>query len=160
MFSAWIDSIQMKVDSALRSAVWMLVMAAALFAALICGAAILFLWISKNYGVIEAWIALGGGFVMIALLALTANAISRSRTRHREVLANAAGRHSAPGARFLNDPSSLLKDPAALLTGLQIIRIVGVRRLVPLLLVGGVAAGLLMSRNKEPDEPEYPAPAE
>lgn len=159
MFSALIDGVQMKVDATLRSIVWMIVMAGALFAALICGAAVLFIWISQNYGVVEAWMALGAGFIMVALFALTANAISKSRARRREILANAATRHSTPGARFLNDPSSLLKDPATVLTGLQIVRFIGVRRLVPLLLIGGVAAGLLMNRNAE-DEPDYPAPAE
>jgi hypothetical protein len=159
MFGALFDSVQMKVDATVRSIVWMLVMAGALFSALICGAAILFLWISQNYGVVEAWMALGAGFLTVALFALIAGAISKSRARRREVLANAATRHSAPGARFLNDPSSLLKDPATILTGLQIIRFIGVRRLLPLLLVGGVAAGFLLNRGEE-NEPDYPAPAE
>jgi hypothetical protein len=160
MFSALIDSVQMKVHATLRSVVWTLVMAAALFAAVICGAAVLFLWLSQNYGVVEAWMALGAGFVMIALFALIANAISKGRARRREILANAATRHSAPGARLLNDPVSLLKDPAMLLTGLQIVRIIGIRRILPLLLVGGVAAGFLLNRNDQADEPDYPAPAE
>lgn len=161
MFSALVDSVQMKVDSTLKSVVWTLVMALALFAALICGAAILFLWLSQNYGVMEAWTALAGGFFLIAMLAVTAKAVSKSRSRRREILSNAATRHSVPGAGLLNDPSSLLKDPAMIITGLQIIRFIGVRRLVPLLLVGGVAAGFLMNRNSEAvDDPDYPAPAE
>lgn len=161
MFSALIDSVQAKVDSVLRSVVWIAVMVAALFAAVICGAAILFLWLSQTYGVMEAWMALAGGFVLIALIALTASSVSKSRGRRREILANAATRHSVPGASFFNDPSSLLKDPAMLLTGLQIVRFIGVRRLLPLLLVGGVAAGFLLTRNGEDSLPEdHPAPAE
>ena len=51
---------------------------------------------------------------------------------------------------------SLLTDPALVATSLQIVRIVGVKRLLPILAVGGLALGLLASRSNAGDQ----APAE
>ncbi len=158
MIGPLLDDVKFKVDSTLRSIVFGAMVAAALGAASICGAVVLFLWVSQNYGVMEAWTALGGLFFAMAIVGLIALAASRGRVRRRmKVDRAAAAEHSAKTPNFMQDPSSLLKDPAMLLTGLQIVRMIGIRRLLPLLLVGGVAAGFLLTRNEEPD---HPAPAE
>lgn len=48
---------------------------------------------------------------------------------------------------------SALADPMVLAAGLQIVRTVGVKRLLPLLAIGGIAFGLMASRaNAEPTE--------
>jgi hypothetical protein len=49
--------------------------------------------------------------------------------------------------------NSLLADPAMLAIALQVVRAVGIKRLVPILAVGGVALGFLASRG-------HAAPAE
>ena len=41
-------------------------------------------------------------------------------------------------------------------TGIQLVRAIGVKRLIPILAVGGLALGLMASRNAQRDE----APAE
>ena len=38
-------------------------------------------------------------------------------------------------------------DPAMVAVGIQVVRAVGIRRLVPILAVGGVALGLLAARG-------------
>ena len=40
----------------------------------------------------------------------------------------------------------MLADPMLLATGLQIVRAVGIKRLLPILAIGGVALGLMASR--------------
>jgi hypothetical protein len=42
---------------------------------------------------------------------------------------------------------SMLADPMVVAAGLQIIRAIGVRRLIPILAVGGLALGFLASRG-------------
>jgi hypothetical protein len=49
-----------------------------------------------------------------------------------------------------------LADPMLVAAGIQVIRAIGVRKLVPILAVGGLALGLLASRNSSVDQ----APAE
>ena len=41
-------------------------------------------------------------------------------------------------------------------TGIQVLRVIGVKKLIPILAVGGLALGLLASRNSSADQ----APAE
>jgi hypothetical protein len=43
--------------------------------------------------------------------------------------------------------SRMLQEPAVLLTGLQLVRILGARNILPVILLGAVAGGLLMGRN-------------
>jgi purine nucleoside phosphorylase len=42
---------------------------------------------------------------------------------------------------------SALADPMLVAAGLQVIRAIGVKRLIPILAVGGLALGFLASRN-------------
>ena len=42
---------------------------------------------------------------------------------------------------------SALADPMLVAAGLQVIRAIGVKRLIPILAVGGIALGFLASRN-------------
>jgi hypothetical protein len=51
---------------------------------------------------------------------------------------------------------SALADPMLVATGIQLVRAIGVKRLIPILAVGGIALGLMASRSTRHDE----APAE
>jgi hypothetical protein len=62
---------------------------------------------------------------------------------------------AAPRAKAAAHP--LLADPMLVATGLQIVRAVGVKRLIPILAVGGLALGLMAGRNSHANEQ---APAE
>ncbi|MEY9373169.1 hypothetical protein ABIE83_007787 [Bradyrhizobium diazoefficiens] len=48
--------------------------------------------------------------------------------------------------------ASMLADPMLLATGLQIVRAIGVRRLLPILAIAGVALGIMASRTSVSDE--------
>ena len=47
---------------------------------------------------------------------------------------------------------SMLADPMLLATGLQIVRAIGMKRLLPILAIGGVALGIMASRAGMSDE--------
>ena len=50
----------------------------------------------------------------------------------------------------------MLADPMVVAAGLQLIRTIGIKKLIPLLAVGGLALGLMVNRNHAADQ----APAE
>jgi hypothetical protein len=45
-----------------------------------------------------------------------------------------------------------LSDPMVLAAGLQIVRTIGIKRIIPLLALGGVAFGLMAHRNSAAKE--------
>jgi hypothetical protein len=101
--------------------------------AFLCAAA--FVAVLDRYGPIVACLAGAAVFFIVALVASGIYLV-----RKRQLRAQAAARAKAT-------THSLLTDPALLATGLQIVRLVGVKRLIPLLAVGGLALGLLASRG-------------
>jgi hypothetical protein len=50
----------------------------------------------------------------------------------------------------------MLADPMVVAAGLQIVRSIGIKKLIPLLAVGGLALGLMATRSHAADQ----APAE
>ena len=113
----------------------------AIAAGFLCAAA--FVFVLENYGPVAACLALAGIFVLIAVIAGVIYAI-----RRRQLQAQAR-RQRARAAQ-------LLADPVVLTTGLQIVRAIGLKRLLPLIAIGGVALGFLATRSSARDE----APAE
>lgn len=157
MFGSLFDDLKFKVDGMLRLAVAGAIAAAAGVVAFFCFAVALFLWVQDTYGTLEAWLALASLFLAIAIVC----AIMMSVIRRRPAMRREAPRPApAPSAA-----KSLLQDPAILLTGLQIVRVLGVRGILPIVLLGAVAGGLLMSRNGHSaearhDQAEYEAGAD
>jgi hypothetical protein len=112
--------------------------AAAAFALLItaiflCAAG--FIFMLQRYGPIEACLA--GAAVFLVLTAIAAGSYM-ARRHQMKVRAELAARKAA---------RNLLTDPATLAIGLQLVRAIGVKRLVPILAIGGVALGLLAARG-------------
>ena len=68
MIGALFDDLKHKVDGMLKLAVAGAVVSAAAMAAFICFVVALFLWTQQNYGTLEAWLALGGLFILVAAL--------------------------------------------------------------------------------------------
>jgi thiamine monophosphate synthase len=46
-----------------------------------------------------------------------------------------------------------LSDPMVLAAGLQIVRTIGLKRIVPIIAIGGIALGLMASRRQGDAEP-------
>jgi hypothetical protein len=136
-----LDDLKRRVDGALKIAVAGAVAAAAATAAFACLAIVLFLWTQQNYGTMEAWLALAGLFAAVAAIG--------------GIVVLAVRRRAPPArrepARELNAFARLLQEPAVLLTGLQLARGLGVRGLLPLLVLAAVAGGVMTSRNGRSD---------
>ncbi len=135
------------IDAALRTAVYGSVAAAAGVAAFLFFVIAAFLWTQQHYDTIVACGVGAGLFLLVALVALTMLAISRRRAaRAEQEAANAV-----PG---------WLADPATLLMAAQIVRAIGIPRLLPLAIAAITAFGAAdlvkgrarASKRRTPDE--------
>jgi hypothetical protein len=127
------DELKARVDAALKIAVAGAIAAAAAVAAFVCFAAVLFLWVLEQYGLIEAWLALAALFAIVALIGVLLAVTARRRWPR-------------PGSRDTATVLRWLQEPAVVVAGLRTVQALGPRRLLPLILIGGVAAGFVMSR--------------
>jgi hypothetical protein len=89
-----------------------------------------FVWAEKNYGTVEAALLLGAIFLLIAGSILLAAWVYYRRSREHEQVATAS---SPP----------LWKDPAILSVGIELVRIVGIRRIIPVIALGAAIAAAL-----------------
>ena len=144
MFQRIIDDFKASASSAMRLSSLAAIAGIALFIALsfLCAAA--FIAVMDAYGLVYACLACAAMFLLVALIVIAVYAMLK-----RQAEARAAERAKSAA-------HSLLADPMLLATGLQIVRAVGVKRLLPILAVGGLALGLLAGRSQARDE----APAE
>jgi hypothetical protein len=144
MLQRMIDDLRVSTGTAVRQTSLAAMAAIALFitTAFLCAAA--FIAVLDHYGPVEACFAGAAIFFVVTLIAAGTYLM-----RKRQIEARAAARAKAAA-------SSLLADPALIVTGIQIVRALGVKRLLPILAVGGLALGLMASRNQAGDQ----APAE
>jgi hypothetical protein len=143
MFARMIDDFKESTRSALRLTSLAAAMGAAVFIAIsfLCAAA--FVYVFQTYGPIQACLTGAGIFLLVALVA-AGFYIARTRAQARVAEAPKSAVHSA------------LSDPILVAAGIQVIRAIGIKKLIPILAVGGLALGFLASRNTSVDE----APAE
>jgi hypothetical protein len=135
MLTGLLDDLKRKVDGALKIAVAGAIAAAAAIAAFVCLSVVLFLWMQQNYGTMEAWLALAALFASVAAIG---------------GIVVLAVRRRSPPPRQPREPAAfarLLQEPAVLVTGLQLVRGLGVRGLLPLLLLAVIAGGVMTGRN-------------
>jgi hypothetical protein len=118
-----------RIDAAMRAIVYGSIAAAAGMAAFLFLAVAAFFWIQQHYDTIIASGAVGGLFLLVAVIALLALAISRRRAAE-------ARRESSANAM-----PAWLADPAILIAATQIVRSIGVSRLLSIVVAGAVAFG-------------------
>ena len=137
MFKKMLDELKNTVSASLRSA--SLAAAAALTGVVtlgfLCAAA--FVHILDRYGPIEACLA-GAGAFFVVTLALVVGRLLLVRRAERRAAAKSAMKVA-------------LTDPMVIAAGLQVIRAVGIKRLVPLVALAGIALGL-MARSTRPTQ--------
>lgn len=92
-----------------------------------------FIRISVDYGPIEASLACAGLFVVLTAILAIAYAVTTARHRREEEARRAAAATSSALA---------LADPRIILLALQVVQAIGLRRLMPLLAVGGAGLAL------------------
>jgi ABC-type transport system involved in multi-copper enzyme maturation permease subunit len=107
----------------------------------LCAAA--FISVLEKYGPVQACLAGAGVFFLLTLTAAVSYWAYRRELRREARVAAERAAKAAP---------SMLADPMLLATGLQIVRAVGVKRLLPILAIGGVALGIMASRASAADE--------
>ena len=108
--------------------------------AFLCAAA--FMFVLAKYGPIEACLAGAAVFLVVALLSAGSYMVRKHQIKVKAEQEAKSAAHS------------LLADPAMVAIGFQIVRAIGIKRLVPLLAVAGVAVGLLAARgNAQAEEP-------
>jgi hypothetical protein len=88
-------------------------------------------WLATEFGSIFAALIMAGVFLLIAVIAAAIAATSRRHARERAILERAARAHAT---------SSWLLDPKILGTALQLGRTLGWQRLIPVALLGFLAA--------------------
>jgi uncharacterized membrane protein len=123
--------------------VWLAIVAlAALTAfAFLCVAA--YDWLSLQMTSVYAGLVMAAVFVLVAIIGIIVCLSARRRARERAILERAARAHA---------PSWLL-DPKILATAVQVGRSLGWQRVIPLALVGFMAAQWARERRASADEP-------
>ncbi|WP_338701852.1 hypothetical protein V5279_04780 [Bradyrhizobium sp. 26S5] len=104
--------------------------------AFLCAAA--FVYVLQRYGPVEACLAGAAVFLVVTLVAVAVYIVRKREARQRAEKAAKAAKSAA---------ATMFADPALIATGLQIVRAIGVKRLIPILAVGGLALGLMASRS-------------
>jgi uncharacterized membrane protein YqjE len=135
MFQRAIDDLKESAGNAVRLASVAAVAAVAGSITLVFLCAAAFVFVLQNYGLIEACLAGAAIFFLIAVIAVAIYAIRRNTIKKR-----AAQKTRATAQNFL-------ADPMVVAAGLQLARTVGIKKLIPILAIGGLALGLLAGRR-------------
>jgi asparagine N-glycosylation enzyme membrane subunit Stt3 len=143
MFQRMIDELKDTVATSVRLTSLAAGMAVALFItiAFLCAAA--FVYVLQSYGLIQACLTGAAVFFVVTLIVAIIYMVRRKRTPTRATESAKSAVHSA------------LADPMLVATGIQLVRAIGIKRLVPILAIGGLALGILASRANS-DEEEAP----
>jgi hypothetical protein len=144
MFARMIDDFKDSTGRALRLTSLAAVVALALGVTIsfLCAAA--FVYVLQRYGLIEACLTGAGVFLVVTLIAAGCYLVRKRQVKARAAETAKSGFQTA------------LADPMLVATGIQIVRAIGIKRLIPILAVGGLALGFLATRGPSSDQ----APAE
>lgn len=157
MFGRIIDDLKESAGTAARLTSLAAAAAFALLITLSFLCAALFVYMLQKYGPIEACLAGAGMFFVVTLIAALCYMVRKRQIRLRaEEAARDAAREAARSAK--SAASSMLADPMLLAAGLQVVRAVGIKKLIPILAIAGVALGFMMSRGASAPENEEAEP--
>lgn len=147
MLKGWMHDITLAIQA--RSGVTPALLVSIAIAALASITAFAFLcvalydWLALELGSIAAGLIVAGIFVLVALVAAFVGAMARRRARERAILERAARAHA----------SSWLLDPKILGVAMQAGRALGWERIVPVALLGFLAAQWARERRqRDPDD--------
>jgi hypothetical protein len=135
MFQRMIDDLKDSISTSMRLTSLATAAALALSVAIsfLCAAA--FVYVLQNYGLIQACLTGAGTFLIVASIAAGAYAVRKNRIKMR-------AKETAKSAAH-----SMLADPMLVATGIQLVRAIGIKRLIPILAIGGLALGIMASRS-------------
>lgn len=144
MFQRMIDDFKQAAGTAVRLTSLAAAIAFALLVTLgfLCAAA--FVYVLQNYGLIQACLAGAALFFVVTLILAGCYMMRKNRIQKRAAEVPKSGVQSA------------LADPMMVATGIQLIRAIGIKRLVPILAIGGLALGVMATRGGSSREEETP----
>lgn len=136
MFQRLMDDARDSAGRAMRQTVLILAVATSLFitTGFLCAAA--FVAVLNHYGPVPACLAGAAVFFIVTLIAALSYMLGKRRSK--KPVEEKPAKSPIPAA---------LMDPMMLTTGLQIVRALGFKKLIPILAIGGIALGYLASRN-------------
>jgi hypothetical protein len=137
MFQRLIDDIKDSTGNALRMTYLAIAAAVALFltTSFLCAAA--FVAVLQKYGLIEACLTGAGVFFVVTLIAAGSYMERKRRVKVRAAETAKSAMHTA------------LADPMLVAAAIQIVRAIGIKKLVPIIAIGGVALGLLAASRRD-----------
>jgi hypothetical protein len=138
MFQRMIDDFRDSTGIALRLTSLAAAAALALLVTTSFLCAALFVFVLQKYGLIEACLTGAGVFFVVTLIAAGCYIARKNQVEARAARAAETAKSAAHSA---------LADPMLVAAGIQVIRAIGIKKLIPILAVGGLALGFLMSRN-------------
>jgi hypothetical protein len=151
MIKNWLRDLALAVQSrsgiTVGLVIWVFVAAFALSTAFVFLCVAAYAWLSQQFGGIYAALIVAGFFILVALIAAIIAASTRRRARERAILQRAARAHSS---------SSWLLDAKILATAMQVGRTIGWQRIVPLALLGFLAAQWARDRTHAPADETDP----
>jgi hypothetical protein len=152
MLQRFIDDFRESTGTALRLTSLAAAAAVALLVttSFLCAAA--FVFVLQKYGPVEACLTGAAIFFVVTLIAAGSYMVRKHQIRAR---AEQAAKEAARSAK--SAAQTMLSDPAMMAIGLQVVRAIGIKRLVPILAVGGIALGFLASRNTASHQADVPA---
>lgn len=102
----------------------------------LCAAA--FVFVLERHGLVAACLTGALVFFIVTLIAAVSYIMRKRQIEKRAERAAHAARSAA---------QTVFADPMLLATGLQLMRTIGLKRLIPILAIGGVALGVFASRQ-------------
>ncbi len=150
MFQRMIDDFKDSTGTALRQTSLAAAVALSLFitTSFLCAAA--FVLVLQRYGLVEACLTGAGIFFVVTLIAAGCYIVRKNQVEARAARAAETAKSAVQTA---------LADPMLVAAGIQVIRAIGIKKLIPILAVGGLALGLMASRSASNDQTDE-APAE
>jgi hypothetical protein len=106
-------------------------------------------FVLQNYGPVQACLAGAAIFFVVTLIAAGSYMVRKKRIEAR------AAEQAAKAAK--STAQTMLADPMLVAAGIQVVRAIGIKRLIPILAVGGLALGFLASRAQSGGGGEAPA---
>jgi hypothetical protein len=135
MFARMIDDFKDSTGVVMRQTFLVAAAALALFitTSFLCAAA--FVAVLQRYGLIEACLTGAAIFFVVTLIAAGSYMLRKRQLKVRVAETAKSAMQTA------------LADPMLVAAGIQVIRAIGIKKLIPILAVGGIALGFLASKN-------------
>jgi hypothetical protein len=137
MFQRLIDDFKDSTGTVLRLTSLAAAAAVALFVttAFLCAAA--FVFVLEKYGPVQACLTGAAIFFVVTMIAAGCYMVRKKQVEARAEQAAKAAKSTA---------QTVLADPMLVAAGIQVVRAIGIKKLIPILAVGGLALGLMASR--------------